>query len=349
MKKIVIILIILALVVAGAMLVKNKRSQLAKEQPPQALAVVVEATRLQPGQVTLTRRTTADVTALHETVIASRLSAYVIALPLSEGSKFKRGDLLAKLDMSQSEGGLASSLATDLAAAESNLKAEQERLQRARKLYQIEGISLEQLQSAEASLAAARARQSLVRENLRSATVTAPFDGVVSQRFVQAGDLVTPGKPLLKIIDTGSGNRLLVTLPEGLSALALHAANQELALQPWPEATPQGLRRYEARAASGFVPGTRVDARVVVYQSPQAMLLPRTCLFNSDGHSATVLRLGEQDKKVEALAVTLSAEGEEGAATLDARLDNQRLVCASADILTRLAAGTPFQVRAVRP
>jgi len=58
-----------------------------------------------------------------------------------------------------------------------------------------------------------------------------------------------------------------------------------------------------------------------------------------------VLRLGDQDKKVEALAVTLSAEGEEGAATLDARLDNQRLVCASADILTRLAAGTPFQVR----
>ncbi|BCB26497.1 hemolysin D [Sulfurimicrobium lacus] len=346
MKKIVTILIVIALVAAGAMLVKKKRDQLAKEPPPQALAVVVEAARLQPGPVTLTRRTTADVAALHETVIASRLSAYVIALPLSEGSKFKRGNVLAKLDMSQSDDGQTSSLATDLAAAESSFRAEHERLERTRKLYQIQGVSLEQLQSAEASLAAVRARLALARENLRGATVTAPFDGVVSQRFAQAGDLATPGKPLLKIIDTSSGNRLLVTLPEGLPALTLRAANQELALQPWPEATPQGLRRYEARAASGFVPGTRVDARVVVFQSPQATLLPRSCLFNSDGRNATVLRLDEQNKKVESLAIALSAEGEEGAATLDTRLEKRDVVCASADILTRLAAGTPFQVRA---
>lgn len=346
MKKIISILIVVALVAAAAMLVKKKRGQIAKEQPPQALAVVVEAARLLPGQVTLTRRTSADVTALHETVIASRLSAYVVALPLSEGSSFKRGALLAKLDMSQAEGGQASSLATDLAAAESSLMAERERLQRARKLYRIQGVSLEQVQAAEASFAAAQARQALARENLRGASITAPFDGTVSQRFVQAGDLATPGKPLLKIIDTASGNRLLVSLPQGVQPLSLHAANQTYPLRPWPEATQQGLHRYEARAAGGFVPGTRVDAQVVVYQSPRATLLPRNCFFNSDGHDATVLRLDAQDKKVEALAVALGAEGEEGAVTLDPRLDNRRVACASADILTRLAAGTPFQLKA---
>lgn len=345
MKKIISVLVILALVAAGAMLVKKKRAQLAKEQPPQSVAVVVEAMSLQPGQVQLTRRATADVAALHETVIASRLSAYIVALPLSEGGKFKRGDLLAKLDMSQSHEGQASSLAADLAAAESMLQAEQERLGRMQKLYKIQGVSLEQLQAAEASHAAALARRALTRENLRGATITAPFDGTVSQRFVQAGDFATPGKPLLKIIDSASGNRLLVTLPEGLPAHSLRAANQELPLQAWPEASPQGLRRYEARSAGGFVPGTRVDARVVVFQNPQAVLLPRSCMFNGDGHKATVLRLEEQDKKLEALVVELAAEGEEGAATLDTRLDKQRVACAGADILTRLSAGAPFQVQ----
>ncbi|MDP2962978.1 MAG: HlyD family efflux transporter periplasmic adaptor subunit [Sulfurimicrobium sp.] len=348
-KKIIPLLLIVALIGAGVVLVKKKRSKLAQEIPPQTLAVVVEARQLQAGPVGLTRRTTADVVALHENVVSSRLTAYVTALPLFEGERFKRGDLLVKLDMSlsgsQPQG---SSLAADLAAAESALKAEQARLQRTRQLHQIGGVSLELLQAAEAASAAAQARHAVARENLRNASVTAPFDGVVSQRLVQPGDLATPGKPLLKITDTAAGNRLLITLPTGLQPTALKAGGQTLPLQAWPEATPQGLRRFEARATSGFAPGTRVDALAVIYQAPQAVLLPRACLFNSDVHGATVLRLGEQDK-LESLNVQLAAEGEEGAASLDPRLASQRVVCASPDILTRLAAGTAFKLQEQKP
>lgn len=348
-KKLVPLLLIAALIGAGVVLVKKKRQQIAQEKPPSTPAVVVEARQLQAGPVELTRRTTADVVALHENVVSSRLTAYVTALPLYEGAHFKRGDLLVRLDMSlagsQPQG---SSLAADLAAAESALKAEQERLQRTRKLHQIGGVSLEQLQSAEAATAAAQARQAVARENLRNATVTAPFDGVVSQRLVQPGDLATPGKPLLKITDTTAGNRLLITLPTGLQPAALKAGDQTLPLQAWPEATPQGLRRYEARAMNGFVPGTRVEALAVIYRSPQAVLLQHACLFNSDGHVATVLHLGDKDK-IEPLSVTLAAEGEEGAATIDPRLASQRVVCASPDILTRLAAGAAFKVQGQKP
>lgn len=345
-KKLVPILIILVLIAAGVALVKKKRSRVAQEKPPVSLAVVVEARHLEPAPLQLTRRTTAEVAALRETVISSRLTAYVTALPLFEGDRFKRGDLLARLDMSQPDQGQAQggSLAADLAAAESNSRAEQERLRRAQALYQIQGVSQEQLQAAEAAFAAARARHAVARENLRNATITAPFAGVVSQRFVQAGDLATPGKPLLKIMDTDSGVRLTVTLPATLQPVALKAGTQTLALQAWPEATAQGLRRYEARAASGFVPGTRVDAQVVNYQSTQALLLPRNCLFNSDGRTASVLKLGDKGK-VESLSISLAAEGEEGAATLDERLKGRRVACASPDILTRLAAGTPYRLQ----
>lgn len=376
-KKIVTVLIILALVGAGVVLVKKKRQQLAETPPPQALPVVVEAQVLQAGKVVLSQRAVADVQPLRDSLLASRLSAYVTALPLFEGDRFKKGALLVKLDASQAEAdwqraeaNLAqirlqeSTLAAELAAAESTLKAEQERTRRALSLYKIQGVSLEQVQLAEAGLAAVRARhaaagaavqnyqallkannaaQVAARENLRYATLTAPFDGVVSQRLTQPGDLVTPGKPLLKIIDSGAGNRLLVNVPEHLHPVALKLGEQTLPLRPWPEAGAQGLRRFEARTSEGgFLPGARIEAQVVVFQSEQAVFLPRLCLLGDDGHVATVLRL--KDDKIEPQRVTLAASGEEGAATLDTSLAQQRIACASPDILTRLAAGVPFKL-----
>lgn len=381
-KKIIIALVILALVGAGVVLVKKKRQQLAETPAPQALPVVVEAKTLQAGQVVLTQHAVADVQALRDSVLASRLSAYVTALPLFEGDKFKKGALLVKLDASQAEAdwqraeaNLAqvrlqeSTLAADLAAAESTLKAEQERTRRSEALYKIQGVSLEQLQLAEASLAAVRARhaaasaamknyqallqansaaQVAARENLRYATITAPFDGVVSQRLAQPGDLVTPGKPLLKIIDSSAGNRLLVNVPEHLRPVALKLGKQTLgeqtlALRPWPEAGAQGLRRFEARTSEGgFLPGARIEAQVVVFQAEGAVFLPRQCLLGDDGHTASVLRI--QGDKIVAQRVTLAASGEEGAATLDIGLALQQIACASPDILTRLAAGVPFKL-----
>ncbi|GAO36250.1 hypothetical protein SCT_1652 [Sulfuricella sp. T08] len=346
-NKAVVVLILVVVIGAGVALIMKKRHQLTQETTPQTLPVVVTTLTLQTGPVALTLRTTADVQAVRDSMVASRLTAYVTALPLFEGDSFKRGDLLARLDMSPPSLGQAqgSSLDADLAAAESNLKAEQERLRRAQALYPIQGVSQEQLQSADAAFAAARARHAVARENLRNATVTAPFDGVVSQRLVQPGDLATPGKPLLKIVDTRSGNRLLVSVPESVQPTALRVGGQTLPLRPWPEASPQGLRRYEARTQDGsFIPGARIEVRTVVFESSQALLLPRACLFNDDGKFATVLRLPD-DKKLEPLRIVLAAAGEEGAATLDNRLAGQRVACASSDILTRLAAGVSFRVQ----
>ncbi|MBS4095809.1 MAG: hypothetical protein KGZ83_03105 [Sulfuricella sp.] len=375
-KKLIAGLVILALVAGGVVLVKKKREQLAAEPPPASLPVVIEEKVLQAGAVSLSLRNVVEVQALRDTVLASRLTAYVTELPLYEGERFKKGALLAKLDVSQADADLQradaslaqtrlqeSTLAADLAAAESTLKAEQERTQRLQTLYKIQGVSLEQVQTAEAVLAGVRARfaaasaamqnfkallqansaaREAAKENLRYAMMTAPFDGVVSQRLAQPGDLATPGKPLLKIVDVGAGVRLLVNVPERLQPVALLLGEQRLKLQAWPEAGQQGLRRYEARAAGGaWVPGSRVEAQVVVFQSDKAVFLPRTCLLNDDGKTAGVVQL--HDGKATVKKLTLAASGEEGAATRDEGLAGQHIACASPDILARLAAGAPFK------
>lgn len=426
-KKLLALLIILALVGGGAFLLKNRQAQHGHGQAPALLPVVVETRHLEQGHTRLTLPVVADVQALRDGVVASRLTAYIAALPLYEGQRFKKGDVLARLDVSQAEAEAQraeatlaqtkvqeGTLAADLAAAESALKAEQERVQRLQSLYKIQGVSLEQVQAAEASLATVRARQTgaagatqsyralnkanqaaadAARQNLRYAVITAPFNGVVSQRLAQTGDLATPGKPLLKILDTGAGNRLLVNAPEAIQPAGLVVDGELLPLTAWPEATAQGLRRYESRGSEMLTPGTRIDARLVVFRSPTGIRLPADCLLNEDGNSATLLALkgkggaanppaaqaghakqhGEghaapavHDKPagehhpgmagghhpppsagtLEVLKVTLAARGEEGAASTDASLAGRNVICASPDILARIAAGTPFQIRA---
>lgn len=375
-NKLIAGLVILAFVGGGVVLVKKKREQLAAEPVPVSLPVVVEEKVLQAGPVSLSQRTVAEVQALRDTVLASRLTAYVTDLPLFEGERFRKGALLAKLDASQAEADLQradanlaqtrlqeSTLAAELAAAESTLKAEQERTQRLQALYKIQGVALEQMQIAEAALAGVRARHAAAsaavqnfkallqantaareasRENLRYGMMNAPFDGVVSQRLAQPGDLATPGKPLLKIFDTSAGVRLLVSVPERLQPVALRIGEQRFKLQAWPEAGQQGLRRYEARAATGtFLPGSRVEAQVVVFQADNAVFLPRSCLLNDDGRNAAIVTV--QDGKAAVKKLTLAASGEEGAVTRDDGLAGQHLACASPDILARLAAGASYK------
>lgn len=304
MKKTIIAVAILAAVVGGGALLLNTKSQRhAHEMGPKLLPVVVEAKLLAIGHTRLTLPVVADVQAVRDSVISSRLMGYVTTLPLFEGGKFKRGDLLARLDMSPPGGGQAAgSLEADFAAAESNLKLEQERLRRAQALFKIQGISQEQLQLSESTHAAARTRLEVAKENLRGATITAPFNGVVSQRLAQPGDLVTPGKPILKITDTSSGNRLLVNVPDTVKPAGLRVGDDLLPLTPWPEAGAQGLRRYEARSQDGsLLPGSRIDAKLVVFRSPEAILLPRECLLNDDGRKARLLALKEAAPKKEAM------------------------------------------------
>jgi hypothetical protein len=415
-KKILSLLIVLIVIGGGTFLLKNRQAQQGHGQAPALLPVVVETRHIESGHTRLTLPVVADVQALRDSTVASRLTAYVTALPLFEGQSFRKGDVLARLDVSQAEADAQraeavlaqtklqeATLAADLAAAESILKSEQERVQRMQALHKIQGVSLEQVQAAEAALATVRARQTgasgamqsyrslnqanraaaaAAKQNLRYAVMTAPFDGVVSQRLVQPGDLATPGKPLLKIIDSDAGNRLLVDVPDTVQPDGLVVDGELLPLTSWPEASAQGLRRHEARGGEFLAPGSRIDARLVVFRSSTGIRLPSECLMNDDGKSATVLALpgkaGAQAAtpaghhpgvqaaehkapahpaagghhpppaagKLEAMQVVLAARGEEGAASTDERLIGRDLVCASPDILARLAAGAPFQIRA---
>jgi len=376
-KKLLIAVLLLALVGGAVLAVKHKRAQVAERPAAGIPAVVVAERQLAAGPVALTLPASVEVQAVREAMLASRFSANITELTRLEGDRFKKNDVLVRLDLAQAdadrlraEAELArvrlqeSSFAADMAAARSNLKAEQERNQRMESLLAIGGVSLEQVQVGQAGLEAARARETAAgnavksframlqaseaqagaaRENLRYGVIAAPFDGVVTQRLAQPGDLAAPGKPLVKVMDLSAGVRLLVNVPDGLHPKTLYIGKENLPLTPWPEAVGQGMARFEAKSKAAMQPGSRASARLEVFKADAAVLLPRACLLGDDGGRASVLKLLDQGK-VQRLDVSVAAQGEEGVASTDAALAGARVACASPDILTRLLAGAPYVV-----
>ena len=138
------------------------------------------------------------------------ISAVVLQVLKENGDVVRRGDILVRLD--------PTSIRDNLQSAEANVRnatlaldQAERNLQRLKTLRASGMTSLQALDDAEvrlnaaqSELSASQARAVLARQQLDRTVVRAPFDGVVSDRKVSAGDTASAGKELLKVIDPNS-------------------------------------------------------------------------------------------------------------------------------------------------
>ena len=142
--------------------------------------------------------------------LRAEVSAVVLAVYKENGDAVKRGDLLVRLDDTSIRDTLASAetAATTNAQAYEQAQRQYERLVNLRK----DGlVSAQQVEDAEVRRNATQSDRESSRSNLVAARqqlartmVRAPFDGLVSDRKVSAGDTAQVGKELVKVIDPRS-------------------------------------------------------------------------------------------------------------------------------------------------
>lgn len=142
--------------------------------------------------------------------LRAEVQAVVLQVLKENGEPVKRGDVLVKLDetairdtlMSAEEAVRASTLSLDQATRQL------ERLKTLRASGMTSQAGLDEAEvrrnNAQSELSAARSRAATARQQLARTVVRAPFDGIVSDRKVSAGDTATLGKELLKVIDPAS-------------------------------------------------------------------------------------------------------------------------------------------------
>ena len=92
-------------------------------------------------------------------------------------------------------------------------REEQERLReqfagrRTRQLHDAGKISELDLLKSAAELAAARGQRDVARTRHDRSAIKAPFAGIVADRYVEPGELVSPGTPVARVDDLACGDR----------------------------------------------------------------------------------------------------------------------------------------------
>ena len=215
------------------------------------------------------------VRARRQATIAAKVMGYVRQVTVEEGQQVSAGQPLIELEDQQLASGVAAARAmreeADAAieagrqgvrAAEAELALAKVTHGRYQTLLSKKSASQQEydvaeaglkaaaatLEQARASTAQAQAKRARAEAQISSAEtmlgythVSAPMAGIVTQRFVDPGDLANPGMPLLEIEQAG-GYRLEAAVPESLISTIRVGQQVEVAIEALGESGPTNGR-----------------------------------------------------------------------------------------------------------
>ena len=126
--------------------------------------------------------------------LSFKTGGIVKKLQASEGHAYRKGDILAVLDLSEVE--------ASVRQAHIGLEKAGRDLERARNLYRDSVATLEQFQNAQSAFELAKSQVQIAEFNLRHSSITAPADGKVQKVLVEASELIAPGHPAILYAST---------------------------------------------------------------------------------------------------------------------------------------------------
>ena len=129
--------------------------------------------------------------------LAFKTAGPVATVLVDAGDRMIKGQRLANL--------VPDEIDAQVSAASARVALAQNNLQRMQQLHNRNALSLDQLQSAETGLAIAQSQLRMARFNQTYASIDAPANGLVLQRHVEPGELVTPHQPVLLVADESKG------------------------------------------------------------------------------------------------------------------------------------------------
>ncbi|TXH05167.1 MAG: efflux RND transporter periplasmic adaptor subunit [Nevskiaceae bacterium] len=168
-----------------------------------------------------------DTRAWSDAPIYARTSGYLKRWTTDIGTRVKAGAVLAEIDTPEVDQQLAQARA-DLATAQANNQLAQSTAARWKNLLATDSVSQQDADekagdaaAKSALLASAQANVDRLRQLQGFKNIVAPFDGVVTARNVDVGDLINPGasgqRELFHIVDTRR-LRVYVQLPQSYVA-----------------------------------------------------------------------------------------------------------------------------------
>ena len=125
--------------------------------------------------------------------LEAKVSGHIEKLPVELGQEVRAGELVALLG--------SSDLKARLDQAEASQEQARRNWDRISALFHQQAATRAEYDDAQAQNRAAEAAVAEAKAMLSYAKIVAPFDGVVTKKWVDVGDLASPGKPLVDLED----------------------------------------------------------------------------------------------------------------------------------------------------
>ncbi len=283
-----------------------------------------------PGKAAAGLTLSAEAKALVEAPIYARTSGYLKRYLVDIGSKVKAGDLLAEIDTPELNQQLAQARA-ELTQADAALALAKTTAARWADLLKTASVSEQEDAEKQADLALKVATVEAARANVRRledlqsfGRVTAPFDGTITARGTDVGQLVTEGsgKELFRLAQTGT-LRVYVRVPQAEALSVAPGQSAELTIPELPGRVfpAKVVRTAGAISADSrtlltelqvdnsrgdILAGTYVQVRLSDARPVPTLTLPaNTLLFRAEGTQVGVV---DADNKVELRHIKLGRD-----------------------------------------
>lgn len=270
----------------------------------------VRVTKPAPRIETDLARASGTVRAREDAVLSAKATGQIERVRVDVGDRVKKGAVLAEMDSVNARIALDSARATERLAEARFAEAEREAA-RAKAIFEGGGMpqaGFDQARTgrdvAAAQLDQAKAALRAAEQAVRDATITAPFAGVVTGKFRNAGDTVTlmPVSPIVALTDVDH-LELRLAVPEALEPAVEVGQVVEARTTPGGRALRARVRVKSAvvdpatrtvevladvTAGAGIRPGTLVTADFGRFAEGGGVFVPSTAV-KTDGKASWVL------------------------------------------------------------
>jgi len=323
---------------------------------------VVSAT---PGKQQAALVLSAEVRPFIEAPIYARANGYVKRWLVDLGAKVTAGQVLAEIDTPELNQELARSRA-ELLEAQAALALAKSTSERWAELVKTASVSQQEaiekqsdLQLKTAAVDASQANVKRLEEMQSFSRVTAPFDGTITARRVDVGDLIVPGstRQLFSLAQTTT-LRVYVRVPQSTARAVKEGQNADLTIPELPGRvfTAKIVRTAGAMSADSrtlltelevdntkgeILSGSFAEVRFTESRTEAPLVLPsNVLLFRSEGTQVGVV---QADGKVELRNIRLGRDFGQTIEIIDGVTTNDQVIQDPADSLTsgtvvRLAA-----------
>ncbi|GAB4185517.1 MAG: efflux RND transporter periplasmic adaptor subunit [Wenzhouxiangellaceae bacterium] len=297
-------------------------------------SIPVEISQVGTGTVAASYEGTATLEPERQATVVAKTTGVVLEILAEEGDSVSAGQIIARLEQDQ--------YALEAERARANLERLENELERATELHKRQLMSADEYERARFDTAAQRAAYNLAKLELDRTEIRAPISGVISERLVKVGNLITQHEPVFRIDDFSPlwailhvPERELNTLQQGQPvALNLDAYPAEqfsgrvLRISPVVDpATGTFKVTAEISDETGRIkPGLFGRVQIIYDRRDNVPVVSKGAVLSEDGRNAVFVLAA--DNTVQRREITLGYEQNDVVEVIDGLTPGDRVVTA---------------------